>query len=66
MESTKTGRDQVIDLDPEQVAVLRWHVERLPSWCLAAAKALGAALFAASRPAATSSSSPSRPTTFAA
>jgi hypothetical protein len=29
MESTKTGRDQVIDLDPEQVAVLRWHVERL-------------------------------------
>ena len=29
MDSTKTGRDQVIDLDPEQVAVLRWHVERL-------------------------------------
>lgn len=29
MESTKTSRDQIIDLDPEQIAVLRWHVERL-------------------------------------
>jgi integrase len=29
MESTKTGVDQVIDLDPEQLAVLRWHIERL-------------------------------------
>jgi integrase len=29
MEATKTGIDQVIDLDPEQVSVLRWHVERL-------------------------------------
>ena len=29
MESTKTGVDQVIDLDPEQIAVLRWHVDRL-------------------------------------
>ena len=29
MDETKTGRDQVIDLDPEQIAVLRWQVERL-------------------------------------
>jgi hypothetical protein len=29
MESTKTGKDQIIDLDSEQVAVLRWHVDRL-------------------------------------
>lgn len=29
MDSTKTGRDQIIDLDPEQIAVLRWHVDRL-------------------------------------
>ncbi len=29
MESTKTGRDQVLDLDPEQLAVLRWHADRI-------------------------------------
>jgi integrase len=29
MDATKTDRDQVIDLDPEQLSVLRWHVERL-------------------------------------
>jgi integrase len=29
MEATKTGIDQVIDLDPEQLAVLRWHLDRL-------------------------------------
>ncbi len=29
MDSTKTGVDQVLDLDPEQLAVLRWHVDRL-------------------------------------
>lgn len=28
MESTKTDRDQVIALDPEQLAVLRWHLDR--------------------------------------
>jgi hypothetical protein len=29
MEATKTDRDQVIALDPRQLEVLRWHVERL-------------------------------------
>ena len=29
MESTKTDVDQVLDLDPEQVSFLRWHVSRL-------------------------------------
>ncbi len=29
MDATKTDRDQRIDLDPEQLAVLRWHLERL-------------------------------------
>jgi hypothetical protein len=29
MEATKVDRDQVIDLDPEQMSVLRWHVARL-------------------------------------
>jgi hypothetical protein len=29
MDTTKTGVDQVIDLDPEQLAVLRWHLDRL-------------------------------------
>jgi integrase len=29
MDSTKTGIDQIIDLDPEQLAVLRWHVDRM-------------------------------------
>jgi hypothetical protein len=29
MDSTKTDRDQVIHLDAEQLAVLRWHVDRL-------------------------------------
>ena len=29
MDATKTGVDQVIDLDPEQLVVLRWHVEML-------------------------------------
>lgn len=29
MDATKTRRDQVIALDPEQVSVLRWHVDRL-------------------------------------
>ncbi|HEY4178961.1 MAG TPA: hypothetical protein VGM90_19070 [Kofleriaceae bacterium] len=31
MEQTKTGKDQVIALDPEQVSVLRWHRARLES-----------------------------------
>jgi hypothetical protein len=29
MEATKTDRDQVLALDPEQLQVLRWHVDRL-------------------------------------
>lgn len=29
MDATKTGHDQVIDLDPEQLSVLRWHLDRL-------------------------------------
>ncbi|MGE0550408.1 MAG: hypothetical protein AB7O24_04700 [Kofleriaceae bacterium] len=29
MEATKTGADQVIDLDERQLSVLRWHSERL-------------------------------------
>nr|MBA3673150.1 hypothetical protein [Gemmatimonadaceae bacterium] len=29
MDRTKTGEDQDIDLDPEQIAILRWHIERL-------------------------------------
>jgi hypothetical protein len=29
METTKTGRDQIIALDPHQLEVLRWHVDRL-------------------------------------
>ena len=29
MDSTKTGVDLVLELDPEQLSVLRWHVDRL-------------------------------------
>jgi hypothetical protein len=29
MDATKTGVDQILDLDPEQLAVLRWHVDQL-------------------------------------
>lgn len=29
METTKTGRDQIIALDPQQLEVLRWHADRL-------------------------------------
>lgn len=29
MEATKTGVDQILDLDPEQVSVMRWHLARL-------------------------------------
>ena len=32
MDSTKTGRDQVLDLDAEQLSVLRWHTDRLEAY----------------------------------
>lgn len=43
MGSTKTGQDQIIDLDPEQISVLEWHVRRLEQQNIERAKRTPAA-----------------------